>query len=182
MKESDPSSTRYFSEGYQVDMLSENSHALAVKLIGKNKRILEIGTSTGPLTKILSSLGNTIIGIEIDPEAAEKAKKYCEKMIIADVEVLNFSDYFEKGEFDCIVMTDLLEHLKWPEKILSKVRNYLSENGFLVVSIPNICHGDVILNMMKGDFKYREMGLLDITHIRFFAFFNKRKNTASQRW
>lgn len=172
MDKEEPSSTRYFKDSYKVDIFSESSHALAVKLIGKNKRILEIGTSTGPLTECLSYLDNTIIGIEIDPEAAEKAAEFCERMIIADVETMDFADFFGEGEFDCILMTDVLEHLKWPEKILRDIRRYLSKNGFLVVSIPNICHGDVILNMLKGDFEYRETGLLDLTHIRFFALKN----------
>jgi len=55
---------------------------------------------------------------------------------------------------------------------LEKVKKYLRPEGYLVVSLPNVCHGDVLLNLLGGDFRYTSMGLLDETHLRFFGFKN----------
>lgn len=149
-----------------------NSHAAIVELTGTNKRVLEVGTSTGYISKVLNDRGNRIIGIEIDNEAGEVARQYCESMIIGNVEELNLDVYIEPSSIDVIVLGDILEHLRWPDILLNKIKRYLTPDGYLVVSLPNICHGDIILNLLSGRFCYTSVGLLDETHIRFFA----RKN------
>jgi hypothetical protein len=39
----------------------------------------------------------------------------------------------------------------------------------VVASIPNIAHGSVRLALLQGRFRYRDLGLLDDTHLRFFT-------------
>jgi hypothetical protein len=39
----------------------------------------------------------------------------------------------------------------------------------VVASIPNIAHGSVRLALLGGEFRYRDAGLLDRTHLRFFT-------------
>jgi hypothetical protein len=39
----------------------------------------------------------------------------------------------------------------------------------VVASIPNIAHGSVRLALLQGEFRYRPLGLLDNTHLRFFT-------------
>jgi 2-polyprenyl-3-methyl-5-hydroxy-6-metoxy-1,4-benzoquinol methylase len=146
-----------------------NSQTVIVELAGMNKRVLEVGTSTGYISKILKERGNRVIGIEIDKEAGEIAKQYCESMIVGDVEELNLDEYIESSSIDVIVLGDILEHLRRPEILLKKMKRYLIPNGYLVVSLPNICHGDILLNLLNGSFCYTSVGLLDETHIHFFA-------------
>ncbi len=45
----------------------------------------------------------------------------------------------------------------------------LKFNGHVLVSIPNISHIDIILNLLEGRFNYSEYGILDNTHLRFFT-------------
>lgn len=146
-----------------------NSHTLVVELAGINNLILEVGTSTGYMTKVLRDLGNHIIGVEIDEEAAEIASKYCDLMITGDVEEVDFDEYMGPSSIDVAIFGDVLEHLKYPATVLERIKGYLKPEGYIVVSIPNFCHGDVLFNLLKGDFKYTSMGLLDETHLRFFG-------------
>ena len=156
-----------------IDLNNKNSSpTLIVQLTGLNKNILEIGTSTGYMSKIFKSQGSSVTGIEIDPEAGLVAQEYCERMIIADVETLELDKTFAPGSFDVIVCGDVLEHLKNPESILKNIKKFLKPSGYLVVSLPNFCHGDVLLNIMNGDFRYTSVGLLDETHLRFFGLKN----------
>ncbi len=165
------SSARY--EPKLVDPENQNtSHGLTIRLAGRNNRILEIGTSTGYLTKILKDNNNRVTGIEIDREAGELAKQYCESMIIGDVETIDLDAHLNEASFDVIIMGDLLEHLKQPSDILGKVKKYLSPGGYVIVSLPNVCHGDVLLNLVLGDFRYTPLGLLDTMHLRFFGLKN----------
>ena len=45
----------------------------------------------------------------------------------------------------------------------------LKDSGSIVLSIPNIAHASIKLNLMQNKFDYTSMGLLDNTHIRFFT-------------
>lgn len=149
-----------------------SSHTYIIELTGVHKNILEIGTSIGNVSKVLSERENSVTGIEIDFEAAAIAKEYCERMITGDVEIIELDQELEALSFDVIVCGDVLEHLKNPADLLKKVKKYLKPDGYLVISLPNFCHGDVILNVLQGDFKYTSMGLLDETHLRFFGLKN----------
>jgi GT2 family glycosyltransferase/2-polyprenyl-3-methyl-5-hydroxy-6-metoxy-1,4-benzoquinol methylase len=165
------SSKRY--EPSLIDLANQNSsHTILIELTGCDKQVLEIGTSTGYISKILKEHGNRVTGIEIDPEAGSLAEQYCDRMIIADVESLDFDKAFNGQVFDVILLGDVLEHLKNPGCILETVQKFLKSDGYLVVSLPNFCHGDVFLNLLNDDFHYTPMGLLDETHLRFFGIRN----------
>ncbi len=167
----DHRSTRY--EPPVIDLENKNnSQVLLIELIGAGKNILEVGTSTGYVSRILKERGNTVTGIEIDPGAGEIAGQHCDSMFIGDIEKLDLDAYLAPSSFDVIIFGDVLEHLVSPEDVLRKVKKYLRPDGFLAISLPNVCHGDVILNLFMGDFKYTSMGLLDATHLRFFGLRN----------
>jgi O-antigen biosynthesis protein len=165
------SSKRY--EPPPIDLGNKNSsQTLSIDLIGSHKKILEIGTSTGYVSKILKEQGNIVTGIEIDQEAGSIAEKYCDRFIFGDVEELDFDTYFDPQSYDIILCGDILEHLRSPSDLLKKVKKYLKSDGYLVVSLPNFCHGDVLLNILNGDFHYTSKGLLDETHLHFFGLKN----------
>jgi O-antigen biosynthesis protein len=165
------SSKRY--EPPPIDLGNKNSsQTLSIDLIGSHKKILEIGTSTGYVSKILKEQGNIVTGIEIDQEAGSIAEKYCDRLIFGDAEELDFDTYFSPQSYDIILCGDILEHLKSPSAFLKKVKKYLKSDGYLVVSLPNFCHGDVLLNILNGDFHYTSKGLLDETHLHFFGLKN----------
>ncbi len=102
-----------------------NSQTVIVEMTGINRRVLEVGTSTGYISKILKIRGNRVIGVEIDKEAGEIARQYCESMIVGNVEELNLDEYIEPSSIDVIVLGDILEHLRRPEILLKKMNRYL---------------------------------------------------------
>jgi hypothetical protein len=67
------------------------------------------------------------------------------------------------------VFGDILEHLREPEKLLVKAREYLKPDGRIIISVPNITHWSVRLMILTGNFFYMERGILDRTHLRFFT-------------
>lgn len=163
-----PKSERYESALVELDN-KNSSQALVIEFTGCNKRILEVGTSTGYITKELKRRGNQIIGVEIDKDAGKIASQFCESMIIGDIDELNLDEYLPPESIDVIMLADVLEHLRWPGHLLENAKKYLRPEGYLVVSLPNVTHGDIILNLLCGNFRYTSTGLLDETHLRFFA-------------
>ena len=75
-------------------------------------------------------------------------------------------------KYDYIIMGDVLEHLIHPEDLLLKIKDWLSPNGMILTSIPNILHFSAILPILMGNFDYADSGILDRTHLRFFTKYN----------
>jgi 2-polyprenyl-3-methyl-5-hydroxy-6-metoxy-1,4-benzoquinol methylase len=146
-----------------------SSHALIIELLGLDKRVLDVGCATGNLAEVLAGRGCRVTGIEIDPEAARQAEKHCERVIVGDVESLDLGAELDEESFDVIVFGDVLEHLKDPLQTLRRFKPFLHTEGYVIASIPNIAHGSVRLALMQGRFRYRSLGLLDDTHLRFFT-------------
>jgi len=135
-----------------------------------SKHILEVGCALGLTGKSIKekTKGNAeIIGIEIEPEIAKKAEENLDKVIVGNVETLELP--YEKGYFDCIIYGDVLEHLIDPWKLLIKHAGLLKEGGSVIARIPNIAHYRTIKMLFRKDWHYEDRGILDNTHLRFFA-------------
>jgi len=70
---------------------------------------------------------------------------------------------------DVVILADVLEHLVDPDAALRHAVQLLNDFGCVVVSLPDISHNGIIATLWNGSFKYSETGLLDRTHVRFFA-------------
>jgi O-antigen biosynthesis protein len=165
--EQGPSEPRYDFD--KVDLESGSVHADVVRLVGGAPRVLELGPATGYMSRAFAAAGSTVVGVELDPEMAERAEEFCERVVVGDLDTLDFAAEFGEERFDAIVAADVLEHLKDPLEALNRLRPFLKPDGFFVISVPNIAHGSVRLALLSGDFKYGEIGLLDSTHLRFFT-------------
>jgi 2-polyprenyl-3-methyl-5-hydroxy-6-metoxy-1,4-benzoquinol methylase len=159
---------------YAVDTNSETAPANVVRLIGANKRVLEIGCGPGSITRILSEISNCkVIGLELDPEAIKKVKPYCVEVMQAD---LNSNDWpnllDDMPKFDVVLAADVLEHLYDPWNALKRMVPLMNDNGCIVISLPHVGHAAVMSCLINGNFRYGDWGLLDRTHIRFFGLQN----------
>lgn len=153
-----------------LDLTTKNSLSVIIDRIDRNSKILEFGPSHGRLTKYLKEIMNCkVFCIEIDEEAAKDAELYSEQMIICDVEELSWENELKENNFDYIIFADVLEHLRDPKKILSLSKKYLSRNGSILISIPNIAHSSILIDLLNDKFIYRSTGLLDNTHIKLFT-------------
>ena len=138
-------------------------------MIGHNKKVLEVGCATGYFTKVLVERGCTVVGMELNPEAANVAEGWAERVVVGNVDDEEVWNFVDDGSFDVITFGDVLEHLQDPLMVLRRAAQKLTPSGFVVTSLPNVAHGDVRLSLLHGSFRYRELGLLDRTHIRFFT-------------
>src|SRR3954452_2641118 len=153
----------------KVDLESDNVHADIVRLVGEDARVLELGPATGYMSRALVERGCSVVGIELDPAMAEQAAEVAERMIVGDLDRLDFDRELGEDRFEVIVAADVLEHLRDPLTVLRRLRAFLKPDGAFVISIPNVAHGSVRLALLEGNFDYREIGLLDSTHLHFFT-------------
>lgn len=159
--------TSYYDDAVQRLGLSETHHYLLTQIPGGSV-VLELGSASGYITKILKDRGCTVDAIELNPNDAAKAQPYCRAMVVGSIEDPdNFSSLC--GPYDLILMADVLEHLRAPEKVLPLLRQRLSKDGMALVSLPNIAFWKMRLELLRGRFEYTDMGLLDRSHLRFFT-------------
>lgn len=140
-------------------------------LIRPQSRVLELGCATGSMTRVLrNQLGCRIDAIELDAVAAEQARPYCERLLIADLETLDWQDaFFRDQTYDHVVIADVLEHLHDPGRVLAAVQAVLNKAGSIIISTPNIAYAGVQAALQAGWFPYRSTGLLDSGHVHFFT-------------
>jgi 2-polyprenyl-3-methyl-5-hydroxy-6-metoxy-1,4-benzoquinol methylase len=159
-----------------VDPYAENNgHAFTLSLIGYNKTVLEVGCSTGFFTKVLVERGCNVVGIELDPEAAEMAEIWAERVVVGNIDEGDVWNYVKDESFDVVLFGDVLEHLQDPLGALREAVRKIKPSGYVVTSVPNVAHGDVRIALLQGKFPYTERGLLDQTHLRFFTLASLRE-------
>jgi len=153
----------------QVDLDDvNNAHSLGILLVPDGSRVLDIGTADGSVARSLADRDCRIWGIEIDANAAHDAQRWCDRVILADVEQLDWHATMGGQLFDVVLMLDVLEHLRDPLQTLRRAISFLAPGGRVIVSIPNVAHAAVRLQLLDGRFERTDIGLLDRTHVQFF--------------
>ncbi|MEH6552261.1 MAG: methyltransferase domain-containing protein [Pseudomonadales bacterium] len=132
-------------------------------------RILDFGCDTGNLGAALKNQDSRryVAGVEISNEPASIAESRLDRLYRFNVEKDPLPE--DEEPFDVIIFADVLEHLYDPQACLEKILPMLSEHGIVLCCIPNIQHHSIISGLLRGDFQYKDTGLLDRTHIRFFT-------------
>jgi len=155
---------------FDFDIDNNGSQAFIAKRIREKSIVLEFGTANGVLTKYLrQELDCKVYGIELDPDDAAEASAFCEDIYVGDAEELVWMDKYKKMKFDYILFPDILEHLRQPQHVLENAKKLLKPSGSILISVPNITHNSIIMELLDGNFDYQKTGLLDETHIHFFT-------------
>lgn len=158
---------------FDLDLDSKNTMSVMNSWIKENSCVLEFGPANGRLTKYLTCEKHCQVTIvEIDEIAGKEAAQYAECAYIGPVDGdINHLCWFNTDKrYDYIVFADVLEHLSDPREILLKCKELLTDNGEILVSIPNIAHNSILIDLYNDKFDYDDVGLLDKTHIHFFTY------------
>lgn len=140
-----------------------------------SKQILEIGCGFGSLGKALTLRQDCAIdGVEINPDAVPYLESLYNNFWIGNIESLTLDA--SENQYDCLVLSDVLEHLVDPWLTLDKLLLLLRPGGIVVISIPNIKNIGILYRLIfKGRWKYEDSGILDKTHLRFFTYLEIQK-------
>ncbi|MCK5662259.1 MAG: class I SAM-dependent methyltransferase [Thiotrichaceae bacterium] len=131
--------------------------------------ILEIGCSNGNTGALALSMGKCgrYTCVEMNEAAAARAKEKVCEVLVGDIERLEFP--WEEQSFDVLILSEVLEHLVDPWRLLQKLHKYLKPGALVFASSPNISHYKIILMLLKGRWDLTDVGVMDRTHLRWFT-------------
>jgi methionine biosynthesis protein MetW len=170
---SEPTEFSRASARYEASsVMPENKYdrtRILLEWIGEGKRVLEVGCSTGYISRLLVDRKCEVTGVEIDPVAAERARSYCREVLVLDLNSPSWVGSFGSRKFEVVLLADVLEHLSDPWRVLREIAGLLDVAGSVVISLPNLVHFVTRARIALGQFNYTSTGTLDHTHLRFFT-------------
>ncbi len=155
----------------RTDYYGQFRHELLPLLEPARGTVLDIGCGSGLLLAHLRQHGaERTIGIELRADIASELRESgrVDEVLCLDIERDELP--FAPGSIDTLVVSHVLEHMVDPWSVLRRLRPLLSPGGRLVGAIPNVRHVSVALKLLtRGRWQYADSGILDRTHLRFFA-------------
>lgn len=148
----------------------DDSLARLSSWIAWGSRVLELGPANGYFTRHMATrLNCTVDAVELDPQMAQHCRLFCRKLVVGDLAALDLSAHFAPASYPVIVLADVIEHLAAPEKLMAQLLPLLAPGGEMLFSVPNAAYAGLMAELLAGRFDYRDEGLLDRTHLRFFT-------------
>lgn len=149
----------------------DDAHSVLMRLVPPNSRVLELGCASGYLSGYMEQqLGCRVTGLEADVAAVEIAKNRCSEVFQVDLDSdESLQTARSSAPYDVLLAAAVLEHLKYPERLLRQSRELLKPDAKVIVSLPNIAHWSIRLKLLRGKFTYEDYGIMDRTHLHFYT-------------
>jgi 2-polyprenyl-3-methyl-5-hydroxy-6-metoxy-1,4-benzoquinol methylase len=152
---------------YQPKLNFDSPHTMALALIPPGSSVADVGCGPGYISRALASKNCRVTGIDQFPPAPDTG---LERFVHCDLNDSNFP--LDAGAFDHILLLDIVEHLRAPERFLDSLRESRKGDAAakVILSTGNIAFIVTRLALLMGWFNYGPRGILDLTHTRLFTF------------
>ena len=167
---------KYYRDRLDFSSLKPNNiDRIQLEMVPAGSWILEIGCASGNLSEYLILEKNCeVIAVEADSDQALFARERGLSVMsgCADHPKIQaqIDDYVTTHKpFDVVFMSQVIEHLADPKAMLLKIRDWLAEDGVLVISTCNIAHWKCRFRLLVGKWEYEDYGIMDRYHLRFFT-------------
>ncbi len=130
--------------------------------------VLDVGCGAGDNAQVLSAKGCIVDGLTLSNEEAKFAESFCRRVIVCNLEAGLPPDLLDR--YDAAICSHVLEHICFPSKLLSDIRERLTDEGVLIVALPNLLWWKNRIGLLAGRFRYTETGIMDRTHFRWYTY------------
>jgi 2-polyprenyl-3-methyl-5-hydroxy-6-metoxy-1,4-benzoquinol methylase len=98
-------------------------------------RVLEIGAGNGGMTRLIAPRIGQLTAFDI----SEPSLKMIEEMALPNVSTRQglIEHYHPEEQFDCIVLSEVIEHLRKPEDAVKTSYSWLAPGGIFLITTPN---------------------------------------------
>ncbi|MBI2276591.1 MAG: class I SAM-dependent methyltransferase [Dechloromonas sp.] len=150
-----------------VSFSAFEKNGIVARLIRPGSRVLDVGCGMGGTLKSLRDTRQCeVVGLEPNHSRAAAVEEAGVTIIQT---TLDQADPATLGMFDYVMFLDVLEHMANPHEVLVDAGRLLKPGGVVIVSVPNVAHWSVRLNLLFGNFDYAEAEIMDATHLRWFT-------------
>jgi methionine biosynthesis protein MetW len=149
----------------------DDAHSILMRLTPRGSRVLELGCASGYLSGYMEQrLGCRVTGLEFDHNAVAIAQTRCSEAYQVDLDAPDaLAVAHASAPYDVLLAAAVLEHLKYPERLLIDAKRLLKPEALVIVSLPNIAYWKMRLNLLRGHFDYEDYGIMDRTHLRLYT-------------
>ncbi|GJL79572.1 MAG: hypothetical protein NPINA01_25610 [Nitrospinaceae bacterium] len=151
----------------------DNKFQQIASFIAPESHVLDIGCGEGQLAPILTEKRCCVDGMDINIRRMTECRSHYKNLYEVNIESFAFDQH--DRQYDVVVLSDVLEHLNAPDKVLEKSSLLLKEGGKILISLPNVAYFSNRLGLLFGRWDYQDEGILDRTHVRFFTFSTGRE-------
>lgn len=164
------SENKYILADADIVENENNALSLIASRIKPGATVLDLGVGSGALGRYLKTKSNcTIYGIDNNQKYLDNSNSSYDKLFNLDLDDCCLESLFKRDRFQYVIAADIVEHLRYPEKLIKQLKNIVDPNGQIILSIPNVSYIGVVAELLNGQFQYREYGILDDTHVRFYT-------------
>lgn len=153
---------------YHFKDFAGSSHRILIDMIrrsGVRGRLLDLGAAGGEIGEAVRGQFDRTFAFEFDDRRIPQIRRRFDHGVIADLERVHRLP----KHCDAVILADVIEHLRDPAILLRQVRESLNPGGLVFLSVPNIANLTIRVGLLLGYFIYRDRGILDSTHLRFYT-------------
>ena len=152
---------------------------VAALLPARCTHVLEIGCGEGRFAAQMPQR-QSYWGVE-PSAAAERARGVLDHVFQGTYEQV--AGQLPDAHFDLIICNDVIEHMPDHDAFLQALRRKLVPGALIVGSVPNVRYLPHLLEvLLQRDWRYRDEGILDRTHLRFFTAASLRRTLGQHDW
>jgi len=124
-----------YSRTWSFSRADEVRMNIVAKLVGQNKRVLDIGCYDGTISSLLTRGNDEVYGVDLSEKAVEFARQKGIEAYVADAEdKLPFPSAF----FDVVFAGEVIEHTFDTDRFLEETGRVMKPDGSLVLTTPNL--------------------------------------------
>lgn len=114
-------------------------YKFAAKLIGKEKKVLDVGCNEGLGTWVLAKECGFAKGVDFDQQAIQTAQKNFQNLpvVFADLDIIEEAPSFS---WDAVVNFDVIEHIDplQEELFFQSLKNQMTQTGLCIIGTPSL--------------------------------------------
>jgi 2-polyprenyl-3-methyl-5-hydroxy-6-metoxy-1,4-benzoquinol methylase len=155
---------------YDVKLGYPSSHSYALAAVPAGASVMDIGAGPGGVAQQLAAQGSRAAAVDRHPLSRPAPGV---KVFVQD---LDDELQFSVADYDYLLLLDILEHLRDPERFLERLRRQFTHAPkTVIVTLPNVAFIVPRLMLLLGFFNYGKAGVLDHTHTRLYTFGSARR-------
>lgn len=100
--------------------------------------ILNAGCGSGELSLQLATAGHTVLGIDPSPDYIDLARLNADRAGVENCSFLvsSIEEFAAEETFDCVVATDVLEHIEDDAAAFEKLARLVKPGGIILITVP----------------------------------------------